>query len=161
MTAFALYDGALIRNKTMERTCVMIKPEGVLRGLVGSLIQRFENRGLQLVALRMRPPRRDLIEQHFKELPFHDKLTAHLVSGPVVCMCYQGHRAVEAARAILGTSDPGVAALGMFRADLALAPGRNIVHGADFSRAAIGEMSLWFDEGDMCDWTQVIHGLHG
>ncbi len=135
----------------MEQTYVMIKPDGVQRGLVGRVIQRFEDKGLQLVGLRMRTPTQDLLREHYAELtdkPFFDELITYVGSGPVVCMVWKGPEAVKVARSLIGATNPQNAANGTIRGDFGLVSGRNVIHGADSAESAAKEIQLWFGDED-------------
>ncbi len=135
----------------MEQTYVMIKPDGVQRGLVGRVIQRFEDKGLQLVGLRMRTPTQDLLREHYAELtdkPFFDELMTYVGSGPVVCMVWKGPEAVKVSRGLIGATNPQNAANGTIRGDFGLVSGRNVIHGADSVESAAKEIQLWFGDED-------------
>lgn len=131
----------------MERTYIMIKPDGVQRGLVGKIIKRFESAGLQLVGLKMCMPTKEILSEHYSELserPFFSTLLAYVGSGPVVCMVWKGEKAVARARNLIGKTDPANATSGTIRADMAAVPGRNVIHGADSTESAEREISIWF-----------------
>ena len=134
----------------------MIKPDGVQRGLVGKILQRFECAGLQLIGLKMCTPTKDLLTEHYSELserPFFRNLLAYVGSGPVVCMVWKGDKAVLRARNLIGKTDPAEAMAGTIRADMAAVPGRNVIHGADSIESAEKEISIWFGKkkGCTCD----------
>ena len=145
----------------MEKTYVMIKPDGVQRGLVGKIIQRFENKGFQLLGLKMTSPTEEILKEHYAELidrPFFPDLMAYIGSGPVVCMCWQGQRMVTEARKLIGATNPQNAEMGSIRADLAQIPGRNVIHGADSIESAAREIALWFADGEelVCEWVPTM-----
>ena len=145
----------------MERTYVMIKPDGVQRGLVGRIIKRFESAGLQLVGLKMCIPTEEMLSEHYSELsqrPFFSCLLAYVGSGPVVCMVWKGAKAVERARNLIGKTDPANATSGTIRADMAAIPGRNVIHGADSVESAEKEISIWFgsEDGNLAEWELTI-----
>lgn len=142
----------------MERTYVMVKPDGVQRALVGRIIQKFEDKGMQLVGLRMRTPSEELLSEHYAELaekPFFRDLLAYVGSGPVVCMCWQGREAVAEARRLIGATNPRDAEVGSIRGTFGLIAARNIIHGADSVESASREIALWFSDGDdINEWEQ-------
>jgi nucleoside-diphosphate kinase len=131
-----------------ERTLVLVKPDGVSRGLVGEVIARIERKGLTLAALELRMVPRDLAEQHYAEhvdRPFFGSLLEFITSGPVVAAIVEGPRAVAAFRQIAGATDPvEKAAPGTIRGDLALITQDNLVHGSDSPESAAREIELWF-----------------
>jgi len=133
-----------------ERTLVLVKPDGVARGLVGEVISRIERKGLRLAALQLRTVDRALAEQHYAEhdgKPFFGDLLEFITSGPVVAAVVEGPRAVAAFRQIAGGTDPvEKAAPGSIRADYALQTQYNLVHGSDSPESAIREIKLWFPE---------------
>ncbi len=131
----------------MERTFVMVKPDGVERGLVGEVIRRLEAKGLRLVAMKLVRIGRGLAEEHYaahRERPFFAELVGFITSGPVVAMAWEGKGAVAVVRLLMGATDPAAAAPGTIRGDLALDIGRNVVHGSDSPAAAAREIALFF-----------------
>jgi nucleoside-diphosphate kinase len=131
----------------MERTFVMIKPDGVKRGLVGEVIGRFERKGLALTRIRMLEIDEDLARRHYAEhvdKPFFPDLMSFITSGPVVAMEWTGDGAIAAARDLMGTTDPMKAAPGTIRGDFGLAVTQNIVHGSDGPESASRELALFF-----------------
>ena len=134
--------------KISETTFVMIKPDGVQRGLVGELVGRLEREGLQVVAMQLLQPTRELVEQHYqehKERPFFPKLVDYVSSGPVLAMVWQGREAVRVVRGLLGATDPSKALAGTIRGDLALSKTMNLVHASDSVEAASRESQLWLE----------------
>lgn len=134
----------------MERTYIMIKPDGVQRGLVGEIIARFEKKGFKLVGLKLFSPARELLEAHYADLAgrsFFPGLIDYMNSGPVCCMVWQGLNAVKTGRTMLGATKPSDSAPGTIRGDFALDVGRNICHGSDTVENAEHEITLWFPEG--------------
>jgi len=133
-----------------ERTLVLIKPDGVGRGLVGEIIARIEHKGLTLAALELRMVPHDLAEQHYAEhmdRPFFGSLLEFITSAPVVAAVVQGERAVAAFRQLAGGTDPVEKAVpGSIRGDLALETQSNLVHGSDSIDSAKREIALWFPE---------------
>jgi nucleoside-diphosphate kinase len=131
----------------MERTFVMVKPDGVRRGLVGEIIRRFEARGLTIAELKMIRPSRSLAEEHYgvhRGKPFFEGVVNFIVSGPVVAMILEGDNAVAAVRQIMGATRPLEAAAGSLRADYCLDVQENLVHGSDSPETAAQEIRLWF-----------------
>jgi len=130
-----------------ERTYIMIKPDGVQRGLVGEIIARFEKRGFFLRALKLTSPSEELLKQHYADLAqkaFFPKLIAYMLSGPVVCMVWEGLGAVATGRKMLGETNPLNSAPGTIRGDFCVNVGRNICHGSDSVESAKKEIALWF-----------------
>jgi nucleoside-diphosphate kinase len=130
-----------------ERTLVLVKPDGVRRGLVGDVIARIERKGLKLVALELRTLEREVAETHYdehREKPFFASLVEFITGGPLVAMVVEGPRAIEAFRGLAGATDPVKAAPGTIRGDHALEIQENIVHGSDSSYSAEREIKLFF-----------------
>ncbi|KAJ2917601.1 hypothetical protein MD484_g2828, partial [Candolleomyces efflorescens] len=135
---------------TAERTYIMIKPDGVQRGLVGKIITRFEERGYKLIAMKLVQSTEEHLEKHYADLkgkPFFPGLVKYMASGPVVAMVWQGLDAVKTGRVMLGATNPLASPIGSIRGDYALAVGRNICHGSDSVESAEKEIALWFPEG--------------
>ncbi|KAI0747893.1 nucleoside diphosphate kinase [Daedaleopsis nitida] len=133
-----------------ERTYIMVKPDGVQRGLVGNIISRFEGRGFKLIALKLVHATPEHLEKHYADLkgkPFFPGLIKYMASGPVVAMVWEGLDAVKTGRVMLGATNPLASAPGTIRGDFALAVGRNICHGSDAVESAEKEIALWFPEG--------------
>jgi nucleoside-diphosphate kinase len=135
----------------MERTLVLVKPDGVRRGLVGEVIRRIEAKGYTLVRLELRTATRDLLARHYAEhegKPFYEALVEFMLSGPVVAMVVEGERVVEGFRALAGATDPTAALPGTIRGDLGrdwgLAVQQNLVHGSDATESAEREIGIWF-----------------
>lgn len=143
-------------EKASERTYVMIKPDGVQRGLVGTIIQRFENRGYKLIALKMVSPSRQLLEQHYvdlKDKKFFPSLIDYMLMGPVVAMVWQGLAVVSTGRKIVGATNPLDSTPGTIRGDFCIETGRNIIHASDKVDSAEREISLWFTPEEINSWT--------
>ncbi|KAF8633720.1 hypothetical protein AX17_004378 [Amanita inopinata Kibby_2008] len=135
---------------TTERTYIMVKPDGVQRGLVGKIINRFEERGYKLIALKLVQSTEPHLEKHYADLKdksFFPGLIKYMASGPVVAMVWQGLDAVKTGRVMLGATNPLASSIGTIRGDYALAVGRNICHGSDSVESAEKEIALWFPEG--------------
>jgi nucleoside-diphosphate kinase len=132
-----------------ERTLVLVKPDGVARGLVGEVISRLESKGLRLVAAELRTISRDTAETHYaehRERPFFGPLVDFITGGPLVALVAEGPRAIEAFRALAGATDPVKAAVGTIRGDFALEVQNNIVHGSDSPESAEREVKLFFPD---------------
>lgn len=139
----------------MERTFLAIKPDGVQRGLVGEIIQRFEAKSFTLVGLKFMKVSRELAEQHYgvhREKPFFNGLVEFITSGPVVAMVWEGEGVVAAARKMIGSTNPLAAEPGTIRGDFGVNIGRNIIHGSDAPETAQQEVSLWFKEAELASW---------
>ncbi len=148
-----------------ERTFVLVKPDGVQRGLVGEIIRRFEGRGLQLLALKMVRVSRELAEQYYAEhegKPFFGGLVEYVTSGPAVAMLWNGEGAVSVVRKMMGATDPAKAEPGTIRADFGLQIGRNVIHGSDSPESARREAALFFTPGEIHTYERAhdkwIHG---
>ncbi|KLO18556.1 nucleoside diphosphate kinase [Schizopora paradoxa] len=141
-----------------ERSFIMIKPDGVQRGLVGEIIARFEKRGFKLVALKMIHESPEFLEKHYADLkgkPFFPGLVKYMSAGPVVAMVWEGRDAVKTGRVMLGATKPLESAPGTIRGDYAIDVGRNICHGSDSVESAEKEIKLWFPEG-IIQYTSVV-----
>jgi nucleoside-diphosphate kinase len=139
-----------------EVTYVMIKPDGVQRGLVGDIIQRFERKGLQLVGLKQVVPSEEIARKHYavhSEKPFFSGLIKFITSGPVVCMAWSGIDAISVARNLIGSTNGREAIPGTIRGDFGMDIGYNLIHGSDAPETAVFELELWFSEG-LNEWTQ-------
>lgn len=143
-----------------ERTYIMIKPDGVQRGLVGSIIARFEQRGYYLRALKLMKPSREHLEAHYADLsarPFFPALIEYMLSGPVIGMVWEGKAAVSTGRKILGATNPLDSNPGTIRGDYCIITGRNICHGSDTVENAEKEIKLWFSEQEVIAWAHHSH----
>ncbi len=143
----------------MERTFLMIKPDGVQRNLVGEIIQRFEAKGFTLVGLKMMQVSSELAEKHYavhKERPFFPSLVNFITSSPVVAMVWQGEGVIASARKIIGATNPLNAEPGTIRGDFGISVGRNLIHGSDGPDTAKDEVSLWFSDAELANWTPAI-----
>jgi nucleoside-diphosphate kinase len=142
----------------LERTLVLVKPDGVQRGLVGEVISRLERKGLRLVAARLLWADRQLAEAHYaphRERPFFPELIAFLTSGPILAMVWEGPRAIEQVRLLMGATDPAKAAPGSIRGDLALDVGHNLVHGSDGPESAAREIALFFRPEEILEYRRA------
>jgi nucleoside-diphosphate kinase len=141
----------------MERTLVLVKPDGVQRGLIGEVINRLEQRGLKLVGMKLMEVDDALARQHYGEhvdRPFFGGLVEFITSAPVVAMAWEADDAVEAVRNTMGQTNPTSSPPGTIRGDLGLDIGRNLVHGSDSPESAQRELSLFFNDGELLDYTR-------
>jgi nucleoside-diphosphate kinase len=137
---------------TAERTLVLVKPDGVARGLAGQVIARLEAKGLRLVAAELRTLTAEVAEEHYgehRERPFFGSLVEFITSAPLLALVVEGPRAIEAFRALAGATDPVKAAPGTIRGDFALEVQSNIVHGSDSPESAAREIALFFPDLDL------------
>ena len=142
----------------VETTYVMVKPDGVQRGLVGEIIGRFEQKGLKLVGLKAMVPSEEIARAHYAvhaERPFFPGLIKFVTSGPVVCMAWAGRDAISVSRNLIGPTNGREAAPGTIRGDYGMDIGYNMIHGSDAPETAEFELGLWFHEGVM-EWDQTI-----
>ena len=143
----------------MERTLVIIKPDGVQRGLIGEIIRRFERRGLRIVALKLMHITPQLAEQHYavhKGKPFYAGLIQYITAAPVVVMALEGKRAIDIVRRTMGATHPAEAAPGTIRADFGLEMGRNLIHGSDSPETAASELALFFSDEELYSYSRDI-----
>lgn len=139
----------------MERTLVLVKPDGVQRGLAGAVLNRFERRGLKLIGLKLMQVDEALADRHYAEhvgKPFFAGLRDFITSSPLVAAVFEGEGAVQIARSTMGATNPAAAAPGTIRADFAVDLGRNVVHGSDSPESGEREASLFFDEAELVSW---------
>lgn len=139
----------------MERTLVIVKPDGVQRGLVGEIISRIERRGLRLAAMKFMNVSQGLAARHYaihQGKPFYEGLIAYITSSPVVVMAWEGPKAVEAVRQLMGATNPTAAAPGTLRADFGIDIGRNLTHGSDSPENGADEVALWFRPEELVEW---------
>ena len=142
-----------------ERTLVLIKPDGVQRLLAGRIIERYEQRGLKLVALKLIHVDRELAERHYavhREKPFFAGLVDFITSAPLVAMALEGLNAIAVCRAVNGATKPVDAAPGTIRGDFALEVGQNLVHASDTPENAANELALWFKPSELLDYERAI-----
>ena len=141
----------------MERTLVIVKPDGVQRGLVGPILTRLESRGLKIVGLKLVQVSPDLAARHYAEhegKPFYTGLLSYITSGPVVVACVEGTSAVQMVRNTVGATNPLNAAPGTIRGDLALDIGRNLIHASDAPETAERELALWFNADELVSYSR-------
>jgi nucleoside-diphosphate kinase len=142
----------------VERTLVLVKPDGVQRGLIGEIIARLERRGLRLVAAKFMWVSSSLAEKHYaihKGKPFYGGLIKYITSSPVMAMAWEGPSAVAAVRQTMGSTRPVEAAPGTVRHDFGLEVGRNLTHASDSVANGGEEVSLWFSKDEMIEWTRT------
>ena len=143
----------------MERTLVLVKPDGVQRGLIGETVSRLERRGLRLAAVNFLQMSKNLAERHYaihKGKPFYDSLITYITSGPVMAMVWEGPNAIAAVRQTMGATQPIDASPGSFRHDFALEVGRNLTHASDSIETAEAEIELWFNSADLVEWARDL-----
>ena len=143
----------------MERSFIMVKPDGVQRQLVGEVIRRFEVKGFTLVGLKLMQVPRELAEQHYgihKDKPFFAGLVDFIISSPVVAMVWEGNGVIESARKIIGATNPLKSEPGTLRGDFGVTIGRNLIHGSDAPETAQEEIGLWFKESELVAWEPAL-----
>ncbi|MCM3539414.1 nucleoside-diphosphate kinase [Priestia endophytica] len=144
----------------MERTFIMVKPDGVQRNIVGDVVTRFEKKGFQLVGAKLMNVSEDLAKEHYKEheeKPFFGELVDFITSSPVFAMVWEGENAVTVARKMLGKTNPAEAEVGTIRGDYGLQVAKNVVHGSDSNESATREISLFFNESELVNYTKLIN----
>ena len=142
-----------------EQTLALVKPDGVQRGLAGTIISRLEARGLRIVAMKMIQVSRDMALKHYgvhQGKPFFEGLVEFITSGPVIAMVLEGRSAVEMVRSTMGVTDPLNAQPGTIRGDLAVDIGRNLVHGSDSPETAAQEIALFFSPGEILSYDRDV-----
>jgi len=143
----------------VERTFVMIKPDGVQRGLIGEAISRLEKKGLKIVAIKMLKIPKEMAEKHYEEhrnKPFFNSLISYITSGPVVAMVVEGKNAVKVVRKLVGATNPAEAEPGTIRGDFGLDLGRNIIHASDSLASAEREIRLFFKDDEILEYEREI-----
>ena len=143
----------------MERSLVLVKPDGVQRALIGEVISRLERRGLRLVGAKFMQVSKELAETHYgihKGKPFYDGLIEYIISAPVMAMVWEGPNAIVAIRQTMGATRPTEAAPGSLRHDFALEVGRNLTHASDTPENGASEVALWFKDEELVDWTREV-----
>ncbi|AJY77168.1 nucleoside-diphosphate kinase [Paenibacillus beijingensis] len=143
----------------MEQTFLMVKPDGVQRGLIGEIVSRFEKKGLQLVAAKFMLVSRELAERHYAEhegKPFYPPLLDFITSGPVFAMVWQGDHVIALTRALIGKTDARDAAPGTIRSDFAVHTNFNLIHGSDSPENAEREINLFFEQKELVAYEKSI-----
>ncbi|WP_070121138.1 nucleoside-diphosphate kinase [Bacillus marinisedimentorum] len=139
----------------MEKTFVMVKPDGVQRNLVGEIVCRFEKKGFQLAGAKLMQISQELAEEHYgehKERPFFPELVEFITSGPVFAMVWQGENVISTARQMMGKTNPAEALPGTIRGDFGLTVGKNVIHGSDSTESAEREIGLFFKGDEQIDY---------
>jgi nucleoside-diphosphate kinase len=142
----------------MERTLIIVKPDGVQRGLVGEILRRLEARGLKLAGLKLMAVPRALAEKHYAEhegKPFYNGLIGYITASPVVVGVFEGKDAIAIVRRTVGATKPAEAEPGTIRGDLALEIGRNLIHASDGLETAQREVALWFTDAELVSWERA------
>ena len=143
----------------MERTYVMVKPDGVQRNLVGEIISRFEKKGFQLVGAKLLTVSKDMAETHYaehKERPFFGELVDFITSGPVFAMVWEGENVISTARKMMGSTNPADAAPGTIRGDFGVKLSMNVIHGSDSLESAVREIGIFFKEEELNNYEKTI-----
>tara|TARA_Y100001970_G_scaffold96264_1_gene121238 strand:- start:3782 stop:4231 length:450 start_codon:yes stop_codon:yes gene_type:complete len=141
----------------LETTLLLVKPDGVQRGLVGTIISKIEQRGLNIVGMKMLSVSNELAEAHYaihEDKPFYNGLISYITSSPVVAIAWQGNKAVSVLRQVLGSTNPTEANPGTIRGDYAIDIGRNLTHGSDSAENGKIEVNLWFTPEELIEWTR-------
>ncbi len=144
----------------MEKTFLMVKPDGVQRQLIGEIVSRFERKGFQLVGAKLMQITPELAEEHYgehKERPFFGALTSFITSGPVFAMVWQGENVIATARQMMGATNPKDAAPGTIRGDFGLTIDKNVIHGSDAPASAEREIGLFFQQNELVEYTRQIN----
>ena len=142
----------------LEKTFVMVKPDGVQRSLIGEITGRLEKKGLKPVAMKMYRIPRDMAERFYAEhkgKQFYKGLIDYITSGPVLCMIWEGEGAVLSVRTLMGKTNPAEALPGTIRGDFALHPGRNVIHGSDSAASAQREIDLLFNDYEILSYSKI------
>ena len=143
----------------MEQTYLMVKPDGVQRGLCGEILSRFEKKGLKIVAMKMMIIPKEVAENHYgehKDRPFFPSLISYITSGPVLAMVWEGESAVSVCRNMMGKTNPKESAPGTIRGDFGMQTGMNIIHGSDSVESAEREISIFFKPEELVSYEKTI-----
>ena len=144
----------------MERTFLMVKPDGVQRNLIGEIVSRFEKKGFQLVGGKLMSISQELAEEHYgehKERPFFGELVDFITSGPVFAMVWEGENVIATARQMIGSTNPKDAAPGTIRGDFGITVGKNVIHGSDSPVSAEREIGLFFKEEEKVEYKKLMN----
>ena len=146
--------------KTGERTFVAIKPDGVKRGLIGKILERFENKGFKIVAMKLLQVTPEIAAKHYeehKDKPFYKRLVHYITSGPIVAMVIEGYEAIESVRHMVGATNPMQADVGTIRADFAQVMEYNVIHASDSPDSAKREIDIYFKPQEIYDnWQSML-----
>ena len=143
----------------MQKTLLLVKPDGVQRGLVGQIVSRIEQKGLKLVGLKLMRVNQELANQHYGEhvgKPFFNDLVDFITSSPIVAMAVEGDNVVQVMRVIMGTTNPQEASPGTIRGDFGMTIGMNLIHGSDSAESAERELSLFFNSEEILDYQREV-----
>lgn len=143
----------------MERTFLMVKPDGVQRGLIGEIVGRFERKGFQLVAAKLMTATKEIAEAHYaehREKPFFGELVSFITSGPVFAMVWEGDDAISLCRTMIGKTKAIEASPGTIRGDFAVHTNMNLIHGSDSPESATREIAIWFSEAELQTYQRAI-----
>jgi nucleoside-diphosphate kinase len=144
----------------MEKTFLMVKPDGVQRNVIGEIVARFEKKGYHLVGAKLMQIPTELAEEHYgehKERPFFGELVDFITSGPVFAMVWEGENVILTARQMMGATNPKDAAPGTIRGDFAVTVGKNMIHGSDSAQSAEREIGLFFKEEELVSYEKTIN----
>ncbi len=144
----------------MEKTFLMVKPDGVQRNLIGEIVTRFEKKGFQLCGAKLMNISRELAEKHYnehKDKPFFEELVDFITSGPVFAMIWQGENVIATARKMMGATNPQEAEVGTIRGDYGIQVGMNIIHGSDSPESAEREINLFFNKEEIIDYDKTMN----
>ncbi|WP_338749685.1 nucleoside-diphosphate kinase [Bacillus sp. FJAT-52991] len=144
----------------MEKTYLMVKPDGVQRGLIGEIVARFEKKGFQLVGAKLMSVSKETAEQHYaehKERPFFGELVDFITSSPVFAMVWEGENVIATARQMMGATNPKDAAPGTIRGDFGITVGKNIIHGSDSPESAEREIAIFFKEEELTTYSKPVN----
>lgn len=144
----------------MERTFLMVKPDGVQRNLIGEIVSRFEKKGFQLVGGKLMSISQELAKEHYgehKERPFFGELVDFITSGPVFAMVWEGENVIATARQMMGSTNPKDAAPGTIRGDFGITVGKNVIHGSDSPTSAEREIGLFFKEEEKVEYIKLMN----
>lgn len=141
----------------MEKSFIMVKPDGVQRNLVGNIVQRFEQKGFKLAGAKLMRISEDLAKEHYgehKERPFFGELVDFITSGPVFAMVWEGENVIKTARQMMGATNPAEAIPGTIRGDFGITVGKNVIHGSDSTESASREIDLFFNETEILSYSK-------
>src|SRR5699024_7699218 len=144
----------------MQKTFLMVKPDGVQRHLIGEIVHKFENKGFKLAAAKLMNITNELAKQHYGEhadKPFFGELVSFITSGPVFAMVWEGENVIKTARQMMGATNPEEAGPGTIRGDYGITVGKNIIHGSDSEESAKREIDLFFNNGEVLEYTKKMN----
>lgn len=143
----------------MEKSFIMIKPDGVQRNLIGEIVSRFESKGFKLVGAKLMTVSKELAEEHYaehKERPFFGELVDFITSSPVFAMVWEGENVIATARQMMGKTNPADALPGTIRGDFGVTMGKNVIHGSDSPESAEREINLWFNNNEISEYNKQV-----